>query len=57
MKKTISRLKDILKPHIKTVILVSIFAIIIDIIEIVKPYITKIVIFRDFPRDIKLFKA
>ena len=44
MKKTISRLKDILKPHIKTVILVSIFAILIDIIEIVKPYITKIVI-------------
>lgn len=43
-KKTINRLKDIIKPHIKTIIIVSIFAIIIDLLEISKPYLVKVVI-------------
>lgn len=43
-KKTINRLKDIIKPHLKTIIIVSIFALIIDLLEITKPYLVKIVI-------------
>lgn len=43
-KKTINRLKDIIKPHLKTIIIVSIFALIIDLLEITKPYLVKVVI-------------
>ena len=42
--KTLERCYKIAKPHIKTIILVSIISIIIDIIEIFKPYIVKTVI-------------
>ena len=43
-KKTINRLKDIIKQHLKTIIIVSIFALIIDLLEITKPYLVKVVI-------------
>ena len=42
--KTLERCYKIAKPHIKTIILVSVISIIIDIIEIFKPYIVKTVI-------------
>lgn len=42
--KTFSRWCKIAKPHIKTIFLVSILAIIIDLLEISKPYLVKIVI-------------
>ena len=38
------RIKILLKPHIKTVIIVTILSIIINIGEIVRPYLIKIVI-------------
>ena len=38
------RIKKLLKPHIKTIIIVTILSIIINIGEIVKPYLIKIVI-------------
>lgn len=42
--KTFSRWCKIAKPHIKTILLVSILAVIIDLLEISKPYLVKIVI-------------
>jgi len=42
--KTFSRWCKIAKPHIKTIFLVSVLAIIIDLLEISKPYLVKIVI-------------
>ena len=42
--KTLNRIYNISKPHIKTIIVVSLFAIIIDLIEIFKPYLVKIII-------------
>lgn len=42
--KTLKRCYDIAKPHIKTIIVVSIIAIIINILEILKPYLVKVVI-------------
>lgn len=42
--KTLKRIYNIGKPHIKTVILVSILAILIDLIEIAKPYLVKVII-------------
>lgn len=42
--KTFSRWCKIAKPHIKTILLVSILAIVIDLLEISKPYLVKIVI-------------
>ena len=42
--KTFKRFLDISKPHSKTIILLSLLAVIINIIEILKPYLVKIVI-------------
>lgn len=42
--KTFSRWYDIVKPHIKTVLLVTFLSIVIDLLEISKPYLIKIVI-------------
>ena len=42
--KTFKRFLDIAKPHSKTIILLSLLAVIINIIEILKPYLVKIVI-------------
>ena len=42
--KTFKRFIDIAKPHTKTIVLLSILAVIIDLIEIFKPYLVKIVI-------------
>lgn len=42
--KTVKRCLDLAKPHLKTIIIVSILAIIIDILELTKPYLVKVVI-------------
>jgi len=42
--KTLKRCYNIIKPHLKTIIIVSIIAIIIDLLEISKPYLVKIII-------------
>lgn len=42
--KTFSRWYNITKPHIKTIFLVTILSIIIDLLEISKPYLVKVVI-------------
>lgn len=42
--KTLKRCYNIIKPHLKTIIIVSIIAIIIDLLEISKPYLIKIII-------------
>ena len=42
--KTFSRCFALAKPHMKTIILVSILSIIIDIISITKPYLIKVLI-------------
>lgn len=42
--KILNRCYNIAKPHIKTIIAVSMFSIIIDILELSKPYLVKIVI-------------
>ena len=42
--KTFKRCYDLAKPHLKTIILVSILSIIIDIMQISKPYLVKVVI-------------
>lgn len=42
--KTLDRCYKIAKPHFKTIFLVSIFAIIIDLLELFKPYLIKVVI-------------
>ena len=42
--KTLDRCYKIAKPHLKTIVLVSILATIIDILEIIKPYLIKVVI-------------
>ena len=42
--KTLSRCYKIAKPHFKTIFLVSILSIIIDILELLKPYLVKVVI-------------
>ena len=42
--KTLNRCLDIIKSHKKTIIIISLFAIIIDIIEISKPYLIKTII-------------
>ena len=42
--KTFKRCYDLAKPHLKTIILVSILSIIIDLLEISKPYLIKVVI-------------
>ncbi len=42
--KTFDRCYKIAKPHLKTIIIVSIFSIIIDILELTKPYLVKVVI-------------
>ena len=42
--KTLKRCYNIIKPHLKTIITVSILSIIIDLLEISKPYLVKIII-------------
>ena len=42
--KTLERCYHIAKPHLKTIIIVCIFSIIIDILELSKPYLVKVVI-------------
>ena len=42
--KTFNRFYKISKPHLKTIFIVSILSIIIDILEITKPYLVKVVI-------------
>ena len=42
--KTIARCISLAKPHLKTIILVSILSIVIDIISIAKPYLIKVLI-------------
>ena len=42
--KTLNRCYKIAKPHLKTIFVVSILSIIIDILELTKPYLVKIVI-------------
>ena len=42
--KSFRRIIDISKPHIKSIVLLSLLAIIIEIIEITKPYLIKIII-------------
>ena len=42
--KTLERCKKIASPHLRTIILVSILSIIIDILELSKPYLVKVVI-------------
>lgn len=42
--KTFDRCYKIAKPYLKTIIIVSIFSIIIDILELTKPYLVKVVI-------------
>lgn len=41
---TIQRIKKMIKPHVKLIAILSIIAIVIDIGEIIKPYLVKIVI-------------
>lgn len=43
-KNTFNRVKQMIKPYIRTVILVTILAIILDIISLTKPYLVKLVI-------------
>ena len=43
-KKTFKRIKDMVRPYIKTVIFVSILAIILDIVALAKPFLVKYVI-------------
>lgn len=43
-KKTINRIKDMIKPYIKTIILVTILAIMLDAIALAKPFLVKYVI-------------
>ena len=42
--KTLDRCYKIAKPHLKTIFIVSIMSIIIDILELTKPYLVKVVI-------------
>lgn len=42
--KTLDRCYKIAKPHLKTIIIVSILSIVIDIFELAKPYLVKVVI-------------
>lgn len=42
--KTLERCYKLAKPHLKTIFLVSIISIIIDIFELIKPYLVKVVI-------------
>ena len=42
--KTFDRCLKIAKPHLKTIFIVSILSIIIDILELSKPYLVKVVI-------------
>ena len=42
--KTLNRCYKMAKPHLKTIFLVSILAIIIDLMELSKPYLVKVVI-------------
>ena len=42
--KTLNRCYKIAKPHLKTIVLVSILSTIIDLLEITKPYLVKIII-------------
>lgn len=42
--KTFRRCVDLAKPHLKTIAVVSIFSIILDLIEIFKPYLIKVLI-------------
>ena len=42
--KTFDRCYKIAKPHLKTILIVSILSIIIDILELTKPYLVKVVI-------------
>lgn len=42
--KTLDRCYKLAKPHLKTILLVSIISIIIDIFELAKPYLVKVVI-------------
>lgn len=43
-KKTISRFKDLIKPHWKTILIVGIISLLIDVGELLKPYIIEQVI-------------
>jgi len=43
-KKTFDRIKNMVRPYLKTVIFVTILAIIIDVIALAKPYLIKVVI-------------
>lgn len=42
--KTILRMKQMIKPHTKTIVIVTLLALCISIAELIKPYIIKIVI-------------
>lgn len=42
--KTLSRIKKMVKPYIKTIVFVTFIAIVIDIIALVKPYLVRILI-------------
>ena len=42
--KTLDRCYKLAKPHLKTILLVSVISIIIDILELTKPYLVKVVI-------------
>lgn len=42
--KTLQRCYNIAKPHLKTIILVSILSILINVLELSKPYLVKVVI-------------
>ena len=40
--KTFDRCYKIAKPHLKTILVVSILSIIIDVLELTKPYLVKV---------------
>lgn len=44
LKNTISRIYEIAKPHKNTIIIITIIAIIINILELIRPYLVKVVI-------------
>lgn len=55
--KTLKRCYDIAKPHLKTIIFVSFLSVIIELLELSKPYLVKVVIddFLSFGIDKKVF--
>ena len=41
---TIKRIKKMIKPYVKTIVFVTIIAIIIDVVALAKPYLVRILI-------------